>query len=370
MDDTARYYRSTKDVRPAFHRLSRESGPSKNGRGVSVSRRSFLKVVCVSAAAYSIPAGRAYGAGGRSILEFGAQLNNAAAAARAANSAAIKSSIAALGYAYIPKGVCWINPGIELAAGAVLYGDSQFVGGSLIRGDGDLFLISSAGGEDTRAFRDLDIANDNDNPGGYGVLVHGIFDKPITRMQFQNCRFGNASIHILGEGSDLVDWTVRDCRFEYSSTCSRVFDGAIMHKEYGVYTAYNNKGLSMRGGVTVLQMYLSAGVFEQSQQEGIEILAAGSNVFNVRLDDIHFESNGIASGAPDVALIARTPNRIANVVMDSCGFYGQTPSQNVRVKLSGEDGAISKVIIRSPVVQGTAPLADIQRVRIEDQTNI
>ena len=90
------------------------------------------------------------------ILDYGAIMDDSSSASKAANKAALLSSLATKRPVYVPSGILWINGDIEFPQ------DGQLIGAGLestfIKGDGDLFKVTTGSG--TGLWQGFTIEND------------------------------------------------------------------------------------------------------------------------------------------------------------------------------------------------------------------
>lgn len=300
------------------------------------------------------------------VTAFGAVMNDTGASIRTANKTALVAALAAVKTVYIPEGTLYLpaDAAIDVPAGARVIGSNRFSGASAIRGDGKIFTITTAGGAEHRGFADLDIANESTR----GILIECTFNTAITRMQFDDIRFGKSTHHVYATGADLVNWAFHDCKFEDSNTISRLLDGAATFIEHACYTTANTgEGLHIGGGHTVFEAHILASVFETTSKSAIVIEANGHDVSTVKMDTVHFESNGSNAGEADVQITANSANYIRGIYLDNCGYWGPTGSQTVRIGISAGTGTIDFVRVRGGVVDGSVELApDANNVSIDD----
>lgn len=283
-----------------------------------------------------------------SILDFGAVMNSSAAEVRTANSAALTAALAVNRTVYIPAGTLWISANTSLPGFWNIIGagaESTF-----IKGDGDLFSVSTSDNGEMRRMEHLTILNDATR----GKLFKNV--GTTNRVEFDHVNFMKATYHIHSSGGDAVSWKLSDCRFIDASIESRHFEGLWVHSEVACYTWFSTIGLRCtNGNVSTISI---DGTFEQMDDSAI-VLDASDAAYEIAAVWIHahFEVNGKTTNAADVAILTSAVTRARAIKLETCGFFTPTATQTVRVSVAaGGGGNIDFIEIDGGALMGNVAL--------------
>lgn len=282
----------------------------------------------------------------------GVKMNDSSAATRAANSAALVSLLTQRKGVKLPEGVLWVSSGTPLTSFWNIEGAGAEA--TIIKGDGDLFSITSATNGEMRRFANLKIMNDVTS----GKLISYVNATPNNRVQFENVNFDKATYHVYcAGGGESVSWSFHFCRFINASVESRHFEGLWVYREAACYTWNNRIGLRCTNGA-VTSCSIDGGVYEQHDDSAI-VLEASNVSFEIAAFRInaHFEANGKVTNRADVAISTSVATRVQAVVFSACGFYSPIPTQTNRISLTAAGGGgIDNIIVDGCAVTGTVPL--------------
>lgn len=286
-----------------------------------------------------------------SVLDFGAILDDSSAATRTLNTTALTNALA---YAntngsgvYIPAGTLWIDSGITLSG--CIYGDPTVRGGSIIKGDGDLFTVSYA------QIRDLTIANDATR----GKLFSSS-GGAVGRTWFFNCELGKSTYHIYATNSACVDWKIENCRFSDASIVSRYYTSVWAYTEINSYTWQGAIGLKIENGnLSTAAIYGST--FEILTDSAIVYASntAAGEMNSFLISGTHFEANGSVTNNADIEINITGATRARCLTVENCAFFLPTATQTQRINITASGGgSTSSHTLIGCQVHGTVTLVN------------
>lgn len=288
-----------------------------------------------------------------SVIDFGGVMNSSVAGVRTANSAALLAALAANVEVRIPAGTFWVATGIDWSS----YGNAHVVGAGIgittIKGDGDLFKLTSQATFKAPHFRDFTIVNDV-TPGKLFTIATGA---DINKIKWTRVQFLNANYHIYS--TDLcVAHTFLNCEFNGALIASRAYVGLWVMTEVGTYCWFNAIGLLVFGGIVSKSSSSTCSshgsVYELNTGPAISLQANLGDILGWSFFGCHFENNGTAAGAADVLLQTVTANQIRGVMFEDCGWFAPNILQTVRVsQVSGGGGNIFSVVFRGGYAAGS-----------------
>jgi hypothetical protein len=287
-----------------------------------------------------------------SVIDYGGVLNSSGAGVRTANSAALLAALAQRKRVYIPEGTFWI------AANTALSGFWDIEGASaeatIIKGDGDLFSVTTADNGEMRRFRNLKIINDVTK----GKLFKYVGAIDTNRVQFDNVNFDNCNywVHTSG-GGQMVSWKFGDCRCINAAIEGFHFEGLWASSWRDCYVWYSQIGLRVTNG-NISTNTIHGGAWEQMNDSAI-VLDASNAAYELAGFEIHthFEANGKLTNAADVAVLTSAATRARAVKLLACGFFTPTVTQSVRVSVTaGGGGNVDFIDIDGGACMGVVPL--------------
>ena len=299
-----------------------------------------------------------------SVIDYGGVLNDSSAGARTANTAALTAALAVRKRPFVPEGEFWIATNTPLAA----FWDIEGAGAeaSIIKGDGDLFSVTTADNGEMRRFRNLKIMNDVTK----GKLFKYVSAIDTNRIQFDNVNFDKANYHVHASGGGaVVSPSFNNCRFINASIESRHFEGLWVYSETSCYTWYCGIGLRCTNGA-VSDCSIRGSTYEQMDDSAIVLDASNTSyeVAGLVVEGTHFEANGKVNHNADVQLLTSAATRLRGIKFVGGGFFTPTATQSVRVSVAaGGGGNIDNIDIDSVVCMGTVPLCtDSPSIRVRN----
>ena len=290
-----------------------------------------------------------------SVLDFGAVLNSSTPAVRTANKAALLNAMAQSNHVYIPQGVLWTDPGIQLPSGTTLRGAGKQ--STTIMCDGDLFQVTSAVTSEIR-ITNLQLQNNVT----MGKLLSVTYSGATQGITCKDVYFNTAAYHFYAT-SLIVNQYFYDCTFLGASNYSRAYlGGAFACHEFNTYTWNGGAGILVQPSASGQDSYgcsLNCCVFEQLQYEALQLNNNGvASIENWTLRSCHFESVSLSSPSTVayVKLICGTGFRLFNIQFEDCDFTGAPAGLAFFVSVVNTGGVVNNINFNGGQTLGTAYL--------------
>lgn len=290
-----------------------------------------------------------------SVTQYGGVMNSSNASVRTANKAALVNAMAASKRIYIPEGIFWTDPGIEVPSGTHIIGAGKTA--TTIKGDGDLFKVTASVSAEIR-FEKMQIQNDVT----MGKLISITYAGATQGLTCKDVYFNTAAYHFYAT-SLLVNQYFYDCTFLGSTNYSRAYlGGAYVCHEFNTYTWNSSAGILVQGSAAGNDSYscsLNACVFEQLQYEALQLnTGTVSDIENWTLNSCHFEYVSLAAPAtvPYVKIIAGTGHRLFNVQFNDCSFMAPPTGLTEFVTVTPSGGNVQNIVFNNGQALGNAHL--------------
>lgn len=287
------------------------------------------------------------------IRRYGGVMDASTSGVRTDNSAALVAALTVTDSVFIPAGTFWIDPNTTLSDMWNIVGSGS--ANTTIKGDGDLFSVTTADNGEMRRFSHMTIANDTTR----GKLFKYVSAVDTNRVEFDHVNFGKANYHVhVSGGGNAVSWKFSDCRAIDAAVECFHFEGLWASSWRDCYVWYSAIGLRCTNG-NVSTNSILGGAWEQMDDSAI-VLDASNASYEVAdfLISTHFEANGkTGSHNADVQLLTSAATRLRSVKLLNCGFFTPTATQTFRVTVAaGGGGNIDFVEIDGGACMGVVPL--------------
>lgn len=285
------------------------------------------------------------------LADYGAVLNDSSAAARTANKTAFVNALADSKHVLIPlPGTLYLpaDAAIEVPPSRRITGVGHWGGGTTIKGDGNIFRITT--GEDGRTFEDFSIMNETVN----GKLFYITLPAGVKGFEWNRVAFGQSLNHVYvnASGNDCfaVDWLFDRCRFEFATSHSRYFEcGISALKDIACACAINWRHLTIVGspnGNLTYGFSSSQSVYESSSDTGLHFITAGGDIYSIDVSQAHFEGNA----AGDIYLQTNSANHIYSCRVNGGIMTAPLSSQPSRIVISESGGGLVKHVSCSKLI--------------------